>query len=73
MSYNEIFDHYENTRNDGSLDKNDPSVGTGFIGAPSCGNMIELQIKVNDKDLIEVLQSVFLNFLYYLNCQMSTK
>ncbi|VIO90421.1 Uncharacterized protein BM_BM17339 [Brugia malayi] len=53
MSYNEIFDHYENPKNVGSLDKNDPSVGTGLIGVPSCGNVIELQIKVNDKDVIE--------------------
>ncbi|VIO90693.1 NifU-like protein, putative [Brugia malayi] len=48
-----ILDHYENPKNVGSLDKNDPSVGTGLIGAPSCGNVIELQINVNDKDVIE--------------------
>nr|CDP94511.1 Bm9591 [Brugia malayi] len=54
ISYSEkILDHYENPKNVGSLDKNDPSVGTGLIGAPSCGNVIELQINVNDKDVIE--------------------
>ncbi len=47
------MDHYENPKNVGSLDKNDPSVGTGLIGTPSCGNVIELQINVNDKDVIE--------------------
>ncbi|MDX5496825.1 MULTISPECIES: Fe-S cluster assembly scaffold IscU [unclassified Wolbachia] len=54
MSYNEkILDHYENPRNVGSLDKNDPSVGTGLVGAPSCGDVMKLQIKVNDKGVIE--------------------
>lgn len=54
MSYNEkILDHYENPRNVGSLDKNDPNVGTGLVGAPSCGDVMKLQIKVNDKGVIE--------------------
>lgn len=54
MSYNEkILDHYENPRNVGSLDKNDPNVGTGLVGAPSCGDVMKLQIKVNEKGVIE--------------------
>ena len=47
MAYNEkILDHYENPRNVGTLDKNDPSVGTGLVGAPACGDVMKLQIKV---------------------------
>jgi len=54
MSYNEkILDHYENPRNVGSLDKDDPHVGTGLVGAPSCGDVMKLQIKVNDEGVIE--------------------
>ncbi|MGL9725933.1 MAG: Fe-S cluster assembly scaffold IscU [Wolbachia sp.] len=54
MSYNEkILDHYENPRNVGSLDKNDPNVGTGLVGAPSCGDVMKLQIKVDNKGVIE--------------------
>ncbi|OEY86524.1 Fe-S cluster assembly scaffold IscU [Wolbachia pipientis] len=54
MSYNKkVLDHYENPRNVGSLDKNDPSVGTGLVGAPSCGDVMKLQIKVNEKGIIE--------------------
>lgn len=46
-SYHEkVIDHYENPRNVGSLDKNDPSVGTGIVGAPACGDVMKLQIKV---------------------------
>src|SRR5699024_10995288 len=41
-----VIDHYENPRNVGSLDKNDPSVGTGVVGAPACGDVMKLQIKV---------------------------
>lgn len=49
MSYTErVIDHYENPRNVGSLDKNDPNVGTGLVGAPSCGDVMKLQIKVNN-------------------------
>ncbi len=48
MAYSEkVIDHYENPRNVGSLDKNDPSVGTGIVGAPECGDVMKLQIKVN--------------------------
>jgi len=55
MSYSQkVIDHYENPRNVGSLDKDDPSVGTGMVGAPACGDVMKLQIKVNeDTGLIE--------------------
>lgn len=42
-----VIDHYENPRNVGSLDKNDPNVGTGIVGAPACGDVMKLQIKVD--------------------------
>lgn len=42
-----VIDHYENPRNVGSLDKNDPNVGTGIVGAPACGDVMKLQIKVS--------------------------
>jgi len=49
MAYSDqVVDHYENPRNVGKLDKNDPSVGTGLVGAPACGDVLQLQIKVND-------------------------
>ena len=49
MAYsNKVIDHYENPRNVGSLDKDDPSVGTGMVGAPACGDVMKLQIKVED-------------------------
>ena len=49
MSYSDkVIDHYENPRNVGSLDKNDPSVGTGMVGAPACGDVMKLQIKVEE-------------------------
>jgi nitrogen fixation NifU-like protein len=49
MSYSEkVLDHYEHPRNVGSFDKNDPSVGTGVVGAPACGDVMKLQIKVQD-------------------------
>ena len=48
MSYsNKVIDHYENPRNVGSFDKNDQDVGTGMVGAPACGDVMKLQIKVN--------------------------
>ena len=54
MAYSEqLIDHYENPRNVGTLDKNDPSVGTGMVGAPACGDVMKLQIKVNDQGVIE--------------------
>jgi nitrogen fixation NifU-like protein len=49
MAYSDkVLDHYENPRNVGSLDKNDPTVGTGMVGAPACGDVMKLQIKVED-------------------------
>ena len=50
MSYSEILiDHYENPRNVGSFAKDDPTVGTGMVGAPACGDVMKLQIKVDDE------------------------
>lgn len=49
MAYSDkVVDHYENPRNVGSLDKSDPTVGTGMVGAPACGDVMKLQIKVDD-------------------------
>jgi nitrogen fixation NifU-like protein len=54
MAYSDkVLDHYENPRNVGNLDKDDPSVGTGMVGAPACGDVMRLQIKVNDAGIIE--------------------
>jgi len=54
MAYSDkVLDHYENPRNVGSLDKSDPSVGTGMVGAPACGDVMKLQIKVSDEGIIE--------------------
>jgi nitrogen fixation NifU-like protein len=54
MAYSsQVIDHYENPRNVGSFDKNDESVGTGMVGAPACGDVMKLQIKVNDNGIIE--------------------
>src|SRR6187397_731106 len=47
------MEHYENPRNVGALDKNDPSVGTGLVGAPACGDVMKLQVKINDQGVIE--------------------
>jgi nitrogen fixation NifU-like protein len=50
MAYSEkVLDHYNNPRNVGSMDKNDPAVGTGMVGAPECGDVMRLQIKVNER------------------------
>jgi nitrogen fixation protein NifU and related proteins len=54
MAYSEkVIEHAENPRNVGTLDKEDPSVGTGLVGAPACGDVMRLQIKVNDAGVIE--------------------
>ncbi|WP_230621498.1 Fe-S cluster assembly scaffold IscU [Aggregatibacter sp. Marseille-P9115] len=54
MAYSEkVIDHYENPRNVGSMDKKDRSVGTGMVGAPACGDVMQLQIRVNDEGIIE--------------------
>ena len=53
MAYSKgVLDHYDNPRNVGSLDKSDPNVGTGLVGAPECGDVMKLQIKVDDNDKI---------------------
>ena len=54
MTYsNKVIEHYEHPRNVGTLDKEDPSVGTGLVGAPACGDVMRLQIKVSDEGVIE--------------------
>ncbi|GGH88387.1 Fe-S cluster assembly scaffold IscU [Pseudomonas fluvialis] len=54
MAYSEkVIDHYENPRNVGKLDAEDPHVGTGMVGAPACGDVMRLQIKVSDEGIIE--------------------
>ena len=54
MAYGEkLIDHYENPRNIGSMDKNAQDVGTGLVGAPACGDVMKLQIKVNKEGVIE--------------------
>jgi len=53
MAYsNKVIDHYENPRNVGSFDKDEEGVGTGMVGAPACGDVMKLQIKVNEKGII---------------------
>ncbi|MGL4269881.1 MAG: Fe-S cluster assembly scaffold IscU [Plesiomonas sp.] len=54
MAYSDkVIDHYENPRNVGAFDKNDTNVGSGMVGAPACGDVMKLQIKVNDAGIIE--------------------
>ncbi|HYO96023.1 MAG TPA: Fe-S cluster assembly scaffold IscU [Polyangiaceae bacterium] len=54
MAYSEkVIEHYENPRNVGAMDKEDPSVGTGLVGAPACGDVMRLQIRVSDEGVIE--------------------
>jgi len=54
MAYSEkVIDHYENPRNVGKFDAEDPSIGTGMVGAPACGDVMRLQIKVNEQGIIE--------------------
>jgi nitrogen fixation NifU-like protein len=54
MAYSDkVIDHYENPRNVGNLDKNAANVGTGMVGAPACGDVMRLQIQVNDEGIIE--------------------
>ncbi len=54
MAYSEtVVEHYENPRNVGTLDKSDPEVGTGLVGAPACGDVMKLQIKVTQDGIIE--------------------
>lgn len=54
MAYSEkVIDHYENPRNVGTLDKNNDSVGTGLVGAPACGDVMRLQVQINENGIIE--------------------
>jgi len=54
MSYSEkVIEHYENPRNVGTLDKGDPNVGTGLVGAPACGDVMRLQLKISDEGVIQ--------------------
>ncbi|MDG1731658.1 MAG: Fe-S cluster assembly scaffold IscU [Thalassotalea sp.] len=54
MAYSEkVIDHYENPRNVGSFDKSDPSIATGMVGAPACGDVMKLQLKIDDNGIIE--------------------
>ena len=54
MAYSkQVLDHYENPRNVGSLDKTDPNVGTGMVGAPACGDVMKLQIKVSEDVIVD--------------------
>ncbi len=54
MAYSDkVIDHLENPRNVGSLDKSDPKVGTGMVGAPACGDVMKLQLRINDDGIIE--------------------
>ena len=54
MAYSDkLLDHFDNPQNVGSLDKNDPDVGTGLVGAPACGDVMKLQLKINEDGIIE--------------------
>jgi nitrogen fixation NifU-like protein len=54
MAYsNKVLKHFEDPQNMGSLDKDDPNVGTGMVGAPACGDVMKLQLKINDDGIIE--------------------
>ena len=54
MAYSDkVLDHYSNPRNVGTLDKNDPNVGTGVVGAPECGDVMKLQLKIRDDGVVE--------------------
>ena len=54
MAYsNNVIEHFENPRNVGTLDKADPNVGTGLVGAPACGDVMRLQLKINDEGIIQ--------------------
>ena len=54
MAYSEkVIDHYENPRNVGGFDKNDPSIATGMVGAPACGDVMKLQLKIDENGIIE--------------------
>lgn len=58
--FSQVVDHYENPRNVGAFDKNDPNVGTGLVGAPACGDVMKLQIKVDENG--NIVDSCFKTF-----------
>ncbi|CAD5211485.1 unnamed protein product [Bursaphelenchus xylophilus] len=60
--HEKVIDHYENPRNVGSLDKNDPTVGTGIVGAPACGDVMKLQIKGSVDDKGNIIDAKFKTF-----------
>ena len=54
MAYsNKVLDHFDNPRNMGSMDRDDPNVGTGMVGAPACGDVMKLQLRINDNGIID--------------------
>ena len=54
MAYSDkVVDHFQNPQNVGSMDRNDPDVGTGMVGAPACGDVMKLQLRINDDGIIE--------------------
>ena len=54
MAYSDkVIDHFQNPQNVGSMDRNDPDVGTGMVGAPTCGDVMKLQLRINDDGIIE--------------------
>ena len=54
MAYSDkVIDHFQNPQNVGSMDRNDPDVGTGMVGAPACGDVMKLQLRINDDGIIE--------------------
>lgn len=54
MAYSDkVLDHFQNPQNVGSMDRNDPAVGTGLVGAPACGDVMKLQLRINDDGIIE--------------------
>ena len=54
MAYsNKVLDHFDNPRNVGAMDRNDPSVGTGMVGAPACGDVMKLQLRISDDGIIQ--------------------
>lgn len=60
MAYSEkVLDHYENPRNVGTFDKEDPTVGTGMVGAPACGDVMKLQIKVDKETIVDAKFKTF--------------
>ena len=75
MAYSDkVLEHYENPRNVGRMDEKDPNVGTGLVGAPSCGDLVRLQIRVDDdgvigKETISLLcifSTFFINTIHYI-------